>query len=119
MLLKALLAVAALAATTADPSPTLPTGVVEVSVDEIHCAGCAKKLARKLYAVKGVQKVESDLKKAVVTVRMAKGVSVSPAPLWRAVEAGGAKPIELRYADETLDVERIAALEAPPVAAPQ
>jgi copper chaperone CopZ len=111
MLLTTLL-IGLLAATTAEAPPAaLPTGVVEVSVDEIHCAGCAKKIARKLYAVKNVQKVESDLEKAVVTVRLTKGAAVLPAPLWRAVEAGGAKPIELRYADQTVDAKQVAALE--------
>ncbi|MGL4512849.1 MAG: heavy-metal-associated domain-containing protein [Lacipirellulaceae bacterium] len=114
MLLKALLIASSLAATTGDGPPrTLPSGIVEVSVEEIHCAGCAKKIARKLYGVKGVQKVASDLKKAVVTVTMTKGATIAPAPLWRAVETGGAKPVELRYADRTIDAEQVAALEAP------
>lgn len=102
----------ALAQTPAEETKPLPPGIVEVAVDDMHCATCAKKVARKLYAVKGVKRVSPSLEKDVVTVHLPAGQPVPVVRIWSAVSAGGVKPVELRFEAERLDAEAIAPLLA-------
>lgn len=81
----------------------LPPGRVEVRLKDLHCMGCAKKVARKLYALRGVSKVESSLEKDLVVIQVPKDRPVAAAALWRAVVDGGVEPTEIRYAEERLD----------------
>ena len=97
------------------PSETpakLAPGVVVVEVEDMHCATCAKKVARKLYAVKGVKRVSTSLEKDTVTVRVPTDRPVGVVRIWSAVAAGGVKPVELRFGTERLDAESIAPLLA-------
>ena len=66
-----------------------------ISVDDMHCADCAKKIARKLYLVKGVKGVRADAEADVATVTPEKGKQPSPRALWKAVEEAGFKPVKL------------------------
>lgn len=93
-------------------TPTLPEGRVEIDVKDLHCKNCAKKVARKLYAVRGVKQVKSNLKKDLVTVTLTRGVTPEPVTLWTAVDAGGVKPVRLRHADQSLDADAMAPLLA-------
>lgn len=94
------------AAATADPQP-LPPGVVEIAVEDLHCKTCAKKAARKLYAIKGVQKVGWDIPADLLTARSSTKQPISPLAFWDATIAGGLKPATLRYADIRIDEEQI------------
>lgn len=94
-------------------TPRLPAGRVEIAVEDLHCATCAKKVARKLYAVKGVLKVTSSLKDNVVSVSLSPKLRTIPAGrLWVAAEEAGFPPAELRYADQRLDAEAMKPLLA-------
>ena len=95
-----------------EPTAPLPPGRVEIDVEDLHCKSCAKKVARKLYAVRGVKKVQSNLEKDLVVVTLTNGHAPVPAALWNAVVAGGQKPERLRHADRTLDTEAMAPLLA-------
>jgi Cu+-exporting ATPase len=66
-----------------------------IYVTKMHCPTCAKKIAAKLYRVKGVMKVKTDVKKnlAIVTPQSKKQVDVKAA--WAAVQAAGFKPAKL------------------------
>lgn len=113
IVLTLLLAASPAADTLAQPAPApLPPGRVEIAVEDLHCPSCAKKVARKLYAVRGVKKVSSDVKKDLVFVTLARGATPDPATLWRAVEAGGQTPVLLRFGNQSFDPERIAPLIA-------
>ena len=90
----------------------LPPGRVEIDVEDLHCKTCAKKVARKLFSVRGVKSVKSNLKKDLIIVTLTNGVTPVPASLWNAVDAGGQKPVRLRHADKTLDAEAMAPLLA-------
>ena len=90
----------------ADPQP-LPPGVVEISVEDIHCKTCAKKAARKLYAIKGVQKVSWNITEDRLTAKSSPKLPISPLVFWDAVISGGMKPTELKYADTRIDGEQI------------
>jgi len=90
----------------------LAPGVVVVAVEDMHCATCAKKVARKLYAVKGVKRVAPSLEKDTVTIHVPADQSVAVVRIWSAVAASGVKPVELRFGTERLDAEAIEPLLA-------
>jgi copper chaperone CopZ len=86
-------------ALTAPQSP--PADYVAVYVADMHCAHCAKKVSSKLYTVKGVIKVRTDLKKHLAVVVPAPGKKLSPRVLWEAIEAVKLKPVKIVTAKQT------------------
>lgn len=90
----------------------LAPGRVEIAVGDLHCKSCAKRVARKLYSVKGVKKVASSLADDLVVVTLSAKQAVPAVSLWSAVEAGGVPPVELRFGDKRLDVEAMKPLLA-------
>lgn len=72
-------------------TPTYTTLVVT----NLHCSACAKKVARKLYALSHVKEVRADVKKNTAYVVPERGKSVSPKAMWEAVEAAGFKMVRL------------------------
>lgn len=90
----------------AKPSP-LPPGIVKISVDDLHCATCARRAARKLYAVKGVLKVSSSLKKDVIVIKLPVKQPIPVARLWSAVAAADVQPVSLRHGAEEFDDRKI------------
>ncbi|QDT70702.1 Heavy-metal-associated domain protein [Planctomycetes bacterium MalM25] len=101
-----LLAVPALSA-EAPKTKALPPGRVEVTVADLHCATCAKKVARKLYSLKGVKRVNSSLKDDLVVVTMHARHQAPVVKIWSAVAAAEIPPVEIRYADQRLDAEKM------------
>lgn len=73
----------------ADPPSTT------ISVQGMHCAGCASKVSSNLQAVTGVQKASADAAKSVAVVTAKANASPSPKALWEAVEKAGYKPTKL------------------------
>ena len=69
--------------------------VTTIYVDNMHCKACAKKIARKLYAVPGVVAVHADVGKNRTVVTPQKEKSLSPKTLWEAVQAAKFKPVKL------------------------
>jgi copper chaperone CopZ len=70
-------------------------GETAIFVGDMHCAGCAKKVARKLYGVKGVVKVRSDIKIDVAIVTPQRNKQLDPKALWAATEKSGILPVKL------------------------
>ena len=66
-----------------------------ISVQGMHCAGCASKVAGNLQAVAGVQKAEVNAETAVAIVTAKANVAPSPRAMWEAVEKAGYKPTKL------------------------
>ena len=66
-----------------------------IYVGDMHCAHCAKKISGKLFRVKGVMKVRTNVKQhvAIVTPQSKKQVDVQAA--WKAVQAAGFEPTKL------------------------
>lgn len=58
----------------------------EITVEKMHCAGCAKKIAARLYAVRGVREVRVDVQKKQLYVVPAANAAPSPRAMWTAVE---------------------------------
>ncbi len=75
----------------AEPAPTTTT----ISVPEMHCGGCAKKVTAKLTALTTVAKAEADMKAKTITVTPKDGVALSPKAVWEAVEQAGQEPTKL------------------------
>ena len=69
--------------------------VTTISVEGMHCAGCATKVAGNLQKVTGVNKAQVDAAKAVAIVNAKPNTVPSPRALWEAVEKAGYKPTKL------------------------
>lgn len=76
-------------AEAADPQATT------ITVPEMDCASCAKKVGGKVAEVTGVAKVEYDVKARTLKVTHKAGAASSPKSLWEAVESGGKDPSKL------------------------
>ena len=83
------------AASAKVPELKLAASEVAIYVSDMHCAGCAKKIAGKLYRVKGVVKVRTNLKQnlAIVTPQAKKQIDAKAA--WVAVQKAGFKPTRM------------------------
>lgn len=83
----------------ADPKP------ISISVKDMHCAQCAKKISDRLQTVSGVKSVKIDIKagKATVTAQSAK--APSPKAMWEAVEHAGFKPTRIETASATFNAK--------------
>jgi copper chaperone CopZ len=68
-----------------------------IKVDDMHCANCAKKIARKLYAVPRVTKVATNVKAGTATIIGQQGKDPSPKALWEAVEQASFQPVKLTH----------------------
>jgi copper chaperone CopZ len=66
-----------------------------IYVRDMHCANCAKRIARKLYTVPGVVKVQTDVPSATAIVTPQRDRHPSPRALWEAVEKAEFKPVKL------------------------
>jgi copper chaperone CopZ len=85
--LLAILSISVSSALAAELPPTV------ITVEKMHCAGCAKKIAAKLYEVPGVAEVKADVQKKFLVVVSKK--KLSPRALWEAVESANDKPLVL------------------------
>ena len=89
------------AAPTAESTPAVKTTLkiaktdTAIYVGDLHCKSCAKKIARKLYAVKGVVKVRSDVKADVVVVTPQRKKQLNAKALWKAAAKAGFAPLKL------------------------
>jgi copper chaperone CopZ len=91
-----LMAIAGLmAATGLLPAADAPAQTTTITVEGMHCAGCAKSLSTKLKAVKSVQDAEVDLATKTAKITAAASAKVSPKSLWEAVVKAGYKPTKL------------------------
>ena len=87
--LVALVLCAGLAAQSKVPETT------KLTVEEMQCAGCAKKVATKLLAVSGVAKVEATVQTKSFTITPKADHVLSPKALWEVAEKAEAKPTKL------------------------
>lgn len=82
-------------------APCLPASAAQpityttIIVTDMHCDACAKKIARKLYALPGVVEVRADVPKNLAYVVPQQGKAVSSRAVWEAVESAGFKAAKL------------------------
>ena len=67
----------------------------KLTVPDMDCASCAKKVGNKVAEVKGVGKVEYSVQGRTITVTPKANETLSPKALWGAVVAAGQEPSEL------------------------
>lgn len=68
---------------------------ITIYVSDMHCAGCCKKVSSKLYTIKDVIKVQTNLQKHFAIVVPKPGTKISPRKLWEAIEQVKMKPTKL------------------------
>lgn len=73
----------------ADAKPTI------ITIGNMHCAGCAKKITDQLNTVVGVAKAEADLTAKTVKITPKAAATLSPKALWEAVEKADKTPTKL------------------------
>lgn len=72
-----------------------PPAYTVITVEKMHCAGCAKRIGTKLYEVPGVKAVQVDVEKKLLWVHPEPGKQPSPRGLWEAVEKASDRPTRL------------------------
>ena len=87
--------IAANTATTPQSKLKMTRGETAIYVADMHCKTCAKKIARKLYTVKGVVKVRTNVKADVAIVTPQKNKKIDPLALWSAAKASGFPAVKL------------------------
>lgn len=80
----ALAVLAFLAVTASAQAP--PMVWTKITLEELDCAGCVKKIAAKLGTVPGVSRVQGDIPAAVIWVLHQPALNPSPRAMWDAVE---------------------------------
>ncbi len=88
-----------LASFTAPQADAAEPDLTWIFVEDMHCANCAKKIARKLYTVSGVVNVQTSLSKNFAVVTPQAGKTLSPRALWNAVESAKFEPVKLQGPD--------------------
>ncbi len=73
----------------ADPPSTT------ITIQGMHCAGCASKVSTNLQTVSGVQNASADAAKSLAVITAKSDANPSPKALWEAVEKAGYKPTKL------------------------
>ncbi len=66
-----------------------------ITVKELHCKGCAKKIAGQLYTVAGVTAVGINMEQKLFVVTPQAKKLPSPRAMWEAVEKAGGRPVRL------------------------
>src|SRR5262245_14812176 len=67
----------------------------KITLTELHCMGCAKKIAGKVNAVPGVAEMRADVEARTLFVRHKPGMTPSPLKLWEAVEKADHTPTRM------------------------
>jgi copper chaperone CopZ len=67
----------------------------KITIPDMECNGCAKKVAVQLKAVPGVGTIQTDVPTKIATVTPKGDTSLSPRQLWEAVEKAGKEPSKL------------------------
>jgi len=68
---------------------------IQLFVTDMHCKHCAKKIASKLYTVRGVASVTTNVASGQALITPASGQQVSPKKLWESVESIKFTPTKL------------------------
>jgi len=80
-----------------------PLGTTYVVIDNLHCKGCAQKIAAQLYTIRGVSKVNADMKQNTMIIKN-KGQNLSPWALIGAVMGAKERPLAIIAASGRMDI---------------
>ena len=95
MIPKLSIAIAAVVLTIASHASAAEPAWSSIEVRDMCCDGCAKKIAARLYAVRGVKEVRCDMDKKTLFVAPQQNAVLSPRAMWEAVEKAKDYPIRL------------------------
>jgi Cu+-exporting ATPase len=71
------------------------TQTTMITVEDLDCPSCAKKITAKLILVDGVEKASADIEKSCMIVTAKDKAKPSAKAMWAAVEKAGFKPTKL------------------------
>jgi Cu+-exporting ATPase len=74
---------------------TTTTKPIVITIEDLDCPTCAKKVEKVVAAVPGVAGVKTDVDKMTATVTPQANKMPSPRALWEAVEKAGFQPTKL------------------------
>ena len=94
-----LLATIAVPTSFGQPASAPGTAIFEITGDGLCCAGCAKKVAAKLYTAPGIINVEANVANHTVTITAKPSSKLTLEKLWDAVEKAKGKPTRLTTAE--------------------
>ncbi len=80
-----------------------PQGITYIVIDNLHCKGCAQRIAAQLYTLQGVSKVNANMKQNRLTVT-SKGQHLSPWALVGAVARAKERPVAIVGASGRMDI---------------
>lgn len=72
-----------------------PTATTTITVPDMHCMGCAKKMQAQLQQVPGVANSQPNVPAATLIVLPTQAQAPSPKAMWEAIEKAGYKPTKL------------------------
>ncbi|TWT86717.1 Heavy-metal-associated domain protein [Pseudobythopirellula maris] len=82
-----------------------------IAINNLHCQDCANKIARQLYALKGVTKVSVDMQRGMLFLETSRGTRLSPWALIDATAKANERPLAVFGGHGKLTIEW--ATEAP------
>ena len=91
----AISALAGFEATSAQKPASKPPSTT-ITVPEMHCVNCAKKMAGEISKVAGAGQVFANLEATTITILHKENATPSPKALWEAVERAGFDPSRLQ-----------------------
>jgi len=80
-----------------------PQGTTYVVIDNLHCKGCAQKIAAQFYTIRGVSKVNANMKQNTMTIQ-SKGQNLSPWALIGAVTRAKERPVAIIGVSGRMDI---------------
>ncbi|MFO0840931.1 MAG: heavy-metal-associated domain-containing protein [Gemmataceae bacterium] len=95
MLALALAAGVAAVASAQAPQQQARQAFTQVTLTELHCMGCAKKISTAVHKVSGVAEMRVDLNAKTVFVMHKAGATPSPKELWQAIETADHTPTRM------------------------
>lgn len=72
-----------------------PAPTIQVYVQDMHCQHCAKKIVSKLYTLKGVRSVTTNVQSHVALITPVMGAQISPKKVWESLEAINFTPVKM------------------------
>jgi copper chaperone CopZ len=76
--------------------------VTKITVPDLDCPSCAKKVVAKLQAVEGVAEAKADVETKIITVTAKPKARLSALALWEACEKGGQDVSKIEGPDGTI-----------------
>lgn len=81
-----------------------PQGTTIVVIDNLHCKGCARKIASQIYTIPGINEVRADMQQSTMIVKNNNGQSLSAWALIGAVANAKERPLAIIGASGRMDI---------------